>query len=130
MSSSTTAPQQERSREAAGTNRNKQERRMIAKTQQQEGGKKKAKGTRSGMKERAAVQEDRGRNEGSHTRNAAGIKQGYGRNAANTIGGRYIQQGERSMKSAGLRNRNAAKTTGGRSMNPAGNHTIRNSAEL
>ena len=85
MGSSTTAPQQERSREAAGTNGNKQERRMSAKTQQQEGGKKKAKGTRSGMqKERAVVQEDRGRNKGSHTRNAAGIKQGYGRNTENT----------------------------------------------
>ena len=87
---------------------------MSAKTQQQEGGKKKQK--------RRKPHQERSRN----------LSRVMARTQQMRLGGRYIQQGGRSMKPARLHNRNAAKTTRGRRRNPAGiqQETIRNSVEL
>ena len=52
------------------------------------------------QKERAVVQEHQGRNEGSQTRDAAGIKQGCGRNAANMTGGRYLRGAQHEISRA------------------------------
>ena len=89
MSSSTTAPQQERSRAPAGMEQKQAGTQNECKDATTGRWQEEGKRTRSGMqKERAVAQEHQGRNEGSHTRNAAGIKQGYGKNAANATWGK------------------------------------------
>ena len=114
MSSSTTTPQQERSREVAGMEH------------KQAGAQNECKDATTGRWQEEA-----------ETKEATpGAQQELIRVIAKTqqirLGGRCIQQGERSMKPARLHNRNAAKTTRGRRRNPAGlqQKTIRNSVEL
>ena len=72
------------------------------------------------------VQEHQGRNEGSKTRDAAGIKQSCGRNAANMTGGRYVRgaQHEISRAATGMQQKPQGGTAG------IQQETARNSAGL
>ena len=113
MSSSTTAPQ-ERSREAAGMEH------------KQAGAQNECKDATAGRWQEEAEAKEA----------IPGAQQELSRVMARTqqmrLGGRYIQQRERSMKPARLHNRNAAKTTRERKRNPAGiqQETITNSVKL
>ena len=110
MSSSTTAPQQERSREVAGMEHKQA----------------------GAQNERKDATTGRWQEEAETKEATPGAQQESSRAMARTqhmrLGGRYIQQGERSMKPARLHNRNAAKTI--RGAEGIQQETIRNSIEL
>ena len=72
--------------------------------------------------ERAVVQEHQSRNEGSHTRSAAGIKQGSGKNAANATWGKIHTARGAQHETSKAAQQERSKNHKGRRRNPTGNH--------